>query len=116
MHKLRATILSGDGHPVVTTDVPKRPAAPKPAATLGASLARIPVKRETSRVTHQRVGDRLPGVMAETVLTLRRRKHDAAVINLSSDGMMIEGEWEARIGEKVSVQLPDGSPGKAIVR
>lgn len=110
MHKLRATILNGDGHPVVTTDVPKRP------ASLGASLAKIPVKRETSRITHQRAGDRLPGVMAQTVLTLRRRKYDAAVINLSSDGMMIEGEWDARIGEKVSVQLPDGSPGNALVR
>lgn len=114
MHKLRATILGGDGHPTVTTATPKRPAAK--GASLGASLAAIPVKRETSRITHQRVGDRLPGVMADTVLTLRRRKFDAAVINISSDGMMIEGEWEAHIGDKVGVALPDGSPGKAVVR
>lgn len=110
MHKLRATILSGDGHPVVTTSAPKRPAAG------GASLTGIPVKRQTSRITHQRAGDRVPGVMTETEVTLRRRKYDAAVINISSDGMMIEGDWEARIGEKVGVALPDGLPGKGIVR
>lgn len=110
MHKLRATILGGEGPPVVTTDTPKRP------ASLGGSLAAIPVKRETSRITHQRSGDRLPGAIAGTCFTLRRHAYDTSVINISSDGMMVELDIEARIGEAASVTLPDGSPGKCIVR
>lgn len=110
MHKLRATILSGEGHPVVTTAVPKRPAA------LGASLAAIPVKRETTRMTHQRSGDRLPGIMASTTFAFRRARHEAAVLNLSSDGAMIETDVELPIGARVAMTLPDGTDGKCIVR
>lgn len=110
MHKLRATILGGEGHAPVSTSAPKRPSA------LGASLSGIPVKRETSRTTHQRVADRLPGVMAETTLSVRRSKHEVAVVNVSSDGVMIEADIELRIGERVAIVLPDGNSGKCVVR
>lgn len=114
MHKLRETMLNGGKHPVVSTSEPKRPALAK--ASLGASLTGIPVKRETTRMTHQRAGDRLPGVMGETALTVRRRKYDAAVINLSSDGVMVEGEFELLIGDRATIALPDGTDGKCVVR
>ena len=114
MHKLRSTILNGGKHPEVSTNAPKRPAAR--SASLGASLTGIPVKRETSRMTHQRAGDRLPGAMAGTTLTVRRRKYETSVINLSSDGIMIECDLELRIGDRATILLPDGSDGKCIVR
>lgn len=107
MHKLRATILGGEGHVPVSTSAPKRPSA------LRVSLSGIPVKRETSRTTHQRVADRLPGVMAETTLSVHRSKHEVAV---SSDGVMIEADIELRIGERVAIVLPDGNSGKCVVR
>lgn len=110
MHKLRSEILTA------SQPRPSPVAATKARAGLGGSLASIPVKRTESRTTNQREGDRLPGVIAETVLTLRRRKIDAQVINLSSDGAMIEVDAEARIGDCVSIALGDGSDGKCIVR
>lgn len=114
MHKLRATILSGGEHPVVSTAEPKRPVAAK--SGLGASLTAIPVKRETTRTTHQRTGDRLPGVMASTMVTFRRAKHEAAVLNLSSDGAMIQSDLEMPIGARITISLPDGTDGKCFVR
>lgn len=114
MHKLRATILSGGHHPAVSVNEPKRPATAKGA--LGVSLTAIPVKRETSRTTHQRSGDRLPGIMATTTLSVRRAKHDVAVVNLSSDGAMIETDVELQIGARVAITLPDGTDGRCVVR
>lgn len=115
MHKLRSDILSaGQERP---SPVAGKPAVAKTkASTLGGSLAAIPVKRTASRTTNQREGDRLPGIVAETVLTLRRKKHAARVVNLSSDGAMLEVEAEFGIGERVSIALGDGSEGKCIVR
>lgn len=110
MHKLRAEILSS-GVPR-----PSPVAAKKPAAALGASLANIPVKRTESRTTNQREGDRLPGVIAETTLTIRRRKQPARVINISSDGAMLEVDADVHIGDKVAIELGDGSDGPCIVR
>lgn len=110
MHKIRSEILSGAPRP--------SPIAAKrrtPAAT-GASLAAIPVKRTESRTTNQREGDRIPGVLAATRLTLRRRRLDARVVNLSADGAMIEVDAEARIGELVTMTFGEGDAGKAVVR
>lgn len=114
MHKLRATILNGGVHPPVSTSEPKRPAATK--SSVGPSLMSLPVKRETSRTTHQRSSDRLPGIMASTTLTVRRAGHETAVLNLSSDGAMIETDVELRIGDRVAITLPDGTDGRCIVR
>lgn len=114
MHKLRATILNGGNHPVVSTSAPKRPAAAKSQAA--PSLMSLPVKRETSRTTHQRVGDRIPGIMASTTLSIRRARHETAVLNLSSDGVMIETDVELHIGDRVGITLPDGTDGRCIVR
>ncbi len=114
MHKLRATILNGGKHPPVSTNEPKRPAAAK--SSVGPSLLGLPVKRETSRTTHQRSGDRLPGIMASTTLGVRRAKYETVVLNLSSDGAMIETDVELHIGDRVTIVLPDGTDGRCIVR
>lgn len=112
MHKLRSDILSaGQERPSPVAAKTKAK-----AASLGGSLAAIPVKRTESRTTNQRDGDRLPDVLAETVLTLRRKKYEARVVNISSDGAMLEVEAELLIGERVSISLGDGSDGKCVVR
>lgn len=110
MHKLRSDILSAGKErpsPVVAKAKP---------ASLGGSLAAIPVKRTESRTTNQREGDRLPGVIATTTLTYGRHKHDARVVNLSSDGAMVELDLEVHIGDRVGISLGDGSEGACIVR
>lgn len=114
MHKLRSDILSvGQERPSPVA----AKAAPKPkVASLGSSLAGIPVKRTESRTTNQREGDRIPGVIAATTLTIRRSKIDARVVNLSSDGAMVEADVDAKIGERVTISLGDGTAGKCIVR
>ena len=114
MHKLRATMLNGGNHPPVSTSEPKRPSATK--SPEGASLMGLPNKRETTRMMHQRSGDRLPGIMTTTTLSVRRARHETAVLNLSSDGAMIETDVELRIGDRVTITLPDGTDGRCIVR
>jgi len=110
VHKTRSEILSGA--PRASPVAAKRRAA----VASGASLTAIPVKRTESRTTNQRTGDRTPGILAATRLTLRRRKFDARVVNLSADGAMIEVDAEARIGEAVTMTFGEGDTGKAIVR
>ncbi len=110
VHKLRSDILSAGKErpsPVVAKAKPAR---------LGDSLATIPVKRTESRTTNQREGDRLPGVIATTTLTHGRRKYEARVVNLSSDGAMVELDLEVHIGDRVAISLGDGSEGTCIVR
>ena len=111
MHKIRSEILSS-GTPRPSPVAAK---ASKPAA-LSASLAAIPVKRTESRTTNQREGDRIPGVLASTTVTLRRRKLDARVVNLSAEGAMVESDADARIGERVTMTFGEGDSGKAVVR
>lgn len=111
MHKFRSDILSGQ---------PQRPAvvatkSSKPASLSG-SLAAVAVKRTESRRTNQRESERIPGVLAQTTLTIRRRKLQARVVNLSSDGAMLEVDADARIGDRVTITLGDESTGKATVR
>jgi len=110
VHKIRSEILSNAPRPSPVAAKTRKPAA------LGASLAAIPVKRTESRTTNQREGDRVPGVLASTTLTLRRRKLDARVVNLSADGVMVEVDADARIGDRVTMTFGKGDAGTAIVR
>lgn len=110
MHEFRSTILSGAATGPVT------PIKGKSRQGSGSSLVGISVRREESRLTNQRREDRLPGVVACAILTFRRRKYEARVINLSSTGAMLECDIEPRIGEKVAIDLGDGSAGKCAVR
>lgn len=114
MHKLRSDILSaGKERP---SPVAAKIRAPKGEAGIGPSLAAIPVKRTESRTTNQREKERAPAALAATVLTLRRRSFEATIVNLSSDGAMIEVDCDAHIGERVSIPLGDGSDGECVVR
>lgn len=105
MHKIRSEILSNTPRPSPVAAKTRKP------AVLGASLATVPVKRTESRTTNQREGDRVPGVLASTTLTLRRRKLDARVVNLSADGVMVEVDADARIGDRVTMTFGKGDAG-----
>jgi hypothetical protein len=112
MHELRSTILSGESRP--STPVARK-ARKSEGGGLG-GLAKIAIKREEARVTNQRLEDRLRGIVERTTIVFRRRRHEVAVINVSSRGAMIEAEVEPRIGEKMDILFADQNRTNCVVR
>lgn len=108
MHEVR-TSLSGASTPLVAT---KRGVK----RDTEASLTAIPVKRTESRSTNQRSEDRRRDLVDRTTLYFRRQKIDVAVVNVSSQGLMIDADIEPRIGETLDIQFADCNRTKSIVR
>jgi hypothetical protein len=113
MHELRSTILSGE--PKAGSPVARKAKTRSEAAGLG-GLAKIPIKRETPRVTDQRLEDRHFGMVERSTIIFRRRRHEVDVVNVSSRGAMIVASIEARIGEKIDVQFADSNRTRCVVR
>jgi hypothetical protein len=111
MHEIRS-IVTGE---VVRPDTPVARKRRK-AEPAGSSLAKIPVRREAPRTTNQRSEDRIPVLLDNITIVFRRRKRSARVVNLSSNGAMIECDIEARIGETIALELAEGNRGDSIVR
>ena len=110
MHEVRTTLMPGaKSSPLV---VPKR--AVKRDAE--ASLTAIPVKRAESRACNQRAEERRRDLVDKTTLYFRRQRIDVAVVNVSSQGVMIEAAIEPRIGETLDIQFADCNRTKSIVR
>ena len=80
------------------------------------SLMAVPIAREERRVTNQRSEDQLRGVIDQTIIHFRRRKHIVSVINVSSRGAMIDADIDARIGETIELQLAKDNRTKCAVR
>lgn len=112
MHEFRSTILASDKPLSLVARKAKTKAE---GAGLG-SLAKIPIKREEARVTDMRAEDRLPGLIEETVIHFRRKKHSVRVINVSSRGAMLDFDVDARIGEKLDIRFADENRTRCIVR
>jgi hypothetical protein len=113
MHELRSTILSGGPKP----DSPvARKAKTRPAGEAPGGLAKIAIKRQEARVTDQRLEDRLPGLVESSTIIFRRRRQEAAVVNVSSRGAMIRAEIEPRIGEKLDILFADQNRTRCVVR
>lgn len=108
MHEVR-NIMSGGATPLVAT---KRGGKRDGEA----SLTAIPVKRSESRATNQRCEDRRRDLVDSTTLHFRRQKLDVGVVNVSSQGAMIEADIEPRIGETLDIQFADCNRTKCIVR
>lgn len=111
MNELRTAIASGQG---------LRPNGPiakkiKPAAPKG-GLAAIAVKREESRLTNQRREERHRNILEDATIYFRRRKHQVPVINVSSNGVMIETHLEPWIGESMEIQFGECNRTKCVVR
>jgi len=112
MHELRSTILSGEPKPTLVA----RKAKTKAEGVSPTGLTKIAIKRQEARVTDQRLEDRLRGIVESSTIIFRRRRHDVAVINVSSRGAMIRGEIEPRIGEKIDLLFDGSNRTKCIVR
>ncbi|TMJ17257.1 MAG: PilZ domain-containing protein [Alphaproteobacteria bacterium] len=84
--------------------------------SLTGSLTRVAIPRGETRTTNQRAEDRHRGIVGETLLWFRRRKHVVPVVNVSSRGAMIDAEIEARIGETVELQFADDHRTRCVVR
>lgn len=112
MHEIRTSILAGD---TPKSLVARKAKAKADAAGLG-SLAKIPIKREEARVTNMRAEDRLPGLVEETVVHFRRKKHAVRVVNVSSRGAMLEFDADARIGERIDIRFADENRTRCVVR
>jgi hypothetical protein len=113
MHEIRSTILSGDEKP--STPIACKAKSRREGGGLG-GLSKIAIRREEARVTNQRSEDRHRNVVAGSVITFRRRKHEVRVVNVSSRGAMIEAELEPRIGEKIDIQFTPDTRTRCVVR
>lgn len=110
MHEVRAN-LRPEAEPRSPLVVQKRGAGGKEA-----SLTTIPVKRSESRSSNQRSEERRRDLVDSTTIYFRRQKYDAAVVNVSSQGAMIDCAIEPRIGETLDIQFADCNRTKSIVR
>src|SRR3712207_5123808 len=79
-------------------------------------LTAIAVKRQESRLTNQRREERHRDILENATIYFRRRKYDVPVVNVSSNGVMIESDIEAWIGESVEIQFADCNRTKSVVR
>ena len=114
MHEIRSSILTGAEKP--STPVARKSKPKSEAASLG-SLAKLAIRREEARVTDQRSEDRLPGLVEETIVHFRRKKHMVRVVNVSSRGAMIAFDADdVRIGERIDIQFADENRTRTIVR
>lgn len=111
MNELRTAIASGQGlrpnGPIATKT--KRP-EPK------GGLAAISVKREESRLTNQRREERHRNILEDATVYFRRRKHQVPVVNVSSNGVMIQTDIEPWIGESLEIQFGECNRTKCVVR
>ena len=65
------------------------------------------IPRAVKRMFDERSEERIEPDSQTVALTLRKRNHLVAVINLSRSGVMLRFTGDAHIGESVSVQLLD---------
>ena len=110
MHEVRTRVMPGaKSSPLVA---PKRGKKRDGEA----SLTAIPVKRAESRSCNQRSEERRRDLVDSTTLYFRRQKLEVAVVNVSSQGVMIEAAVEPRIGESLDIQFADCNRTRAEVR
>lgn len=112
MHEIRSSILASD-KPLSL--VARKAKAKADGSGLG-SLAKVAIKRVEARVTDMRAEDRLPGLVEETIVHFRRKKHAVRVVNVSSRGAMLDFDVDARIGERIDIRFAEENRTRCIVR
>lgn len=88
----------------------------KLASSSGGGLASLSIRREELRKTDQRREGRYADVLEEGVITFRRKKHKASVMNVSRNGAMITCAITPRIGEQVQIAFDECEGLHASVR
>ena len=114
MHDIRSSFVAGEG---LRKDSPvaRKQCRPREESLAG-SLTAIAIPRSESRTSNHRSEDRRPDLVGGATLTLRRRKLEVEVLNVSSKGAMIRSDEEAFIGEYVDIRFADCNRIQATVR
>jgi hypothetical protein len=112
MHEMRNSILAGESpsEKLVSGKESNR------RRGSGGSLAAAPIARAERRTTDQRAEDRHWGKVERAFLRFRRKKILVRVVNVSSGGLMVEGEIAPNIGETVGIECPGRAPIEGVVR
>ena len=114
MHDIRSSFVPGEG---LRKDSPVARKRGKPRdESLAGSLTGIAIPRSESRTSNHRSEDRQPNLVSDAALTIRRRKVDVEVVNVSSKGAMLRSTEEAYIGERVTIRFADCNRLVATVR
>jgi hypothetical protein len=113
MHPLRQDIAEGK--------VPRKPSPlaqkeKKGGEALQGSLTRISIARNERRQSHQRHEDRFVVSDANAIALWRGGESEVRIVNLSSNGLMIETPRQPEIGERVRLQLAGCNPISCWVR
>jgi hypothetical protein len=114
MHDIRSSFVAGEG---LRKGSPIARKKDKPREeSLSGSLTGISIPRSESRTSNHRSEDRQPNLVHSGTLTIRRRKLEVEVVNVSSRGAMVRSDEEAFIGEQVDIQFADCNRIRATVR
>jgi hypothetical protein len=109
MHEIRSAILGDQKAGLVAHKAKK-------AEAKTAGLAAIPIKRQETRITNQRLEDRHRNIVEEAQIVFRRRRLPVSVVNVSSRGAMLAADIEPRIGEKLDILFTPDNRTKSVVR
>ena len=91
--------------------------AKKARADHGAEgLQAVSVPRSEGRRTNQRGDDRLRLTDGQAQVRIRRKKHQVELINLSDGGAMVEGDFNAKLWDKLELLLEDSGAVECVVR
>lgn len=112
MHQLRQNITQGRSSAAESPLTTKAPAERK----ANGNLARVTVRRCEARQVHQRNEDRYVSSELSAYAIWRNLSTRAKVLNLSSNGLMIESRRHAHINETVSIRFADCNPVRCSVR
>jgi hypothetical protein len=105
-HRLRSSILAGDGAaslaPAPTAEPCRRSGAAAPAAE--------------RRSAAQRKAERHRGLVERAAITVRGKTALVPVLNSSKGGVTVETSLQPEIGEAVGLALAGSAPAAAMVR
>jgi len=110
MHEIRSTLVRGERRQPLAR---KTSAAP---ATGGGSLTAIRIRREEARRSDQRREGRQLNVVDTATIYWRGGSREVPVLNLSSQGAMIECDLAPRIGARIEIQFADCNRTRCFVR
>lgn len=113
MHEIRSQLQAGGRRVALAA---KSRAVHRRGDGAGPSLAALSIRREEARRTDQRREDRLLNVVEKATITHRRRRSEVPVVNVSSQGALIESDIEARIGDRIDIAFAGCNPTACHVR
>lgn len=112
MNNFRSAVLGGrtvaPATPLVTLK--------KGGGTESDSIASVQIERNSARITDHRDDDRHRLERETAVVTYKKKRFDANLVNLSGGGAMIEAAIAPRLWDRVDLHLGEGSPIECAVR